>query len=167
MTLNGNPLQYSCLENPMDGGARQATVYGVARVGHDWASKHTQYYQCVFLSLGFVRGGEGGPSLLKHGPVSGLACSWLPACSPPIGDAGLVRLSASLGLPASSLQELFLTQTLPCPCPFAQKLATPPYTNRIKSKLFSLRQNFKWEINQKSTHSQKQINTFYLTQKRR
>ena len=26
---NGNPLQYSCLENPMDRGAWQATVYGV------------------------------------------------------------------------------------------------------------------------------------------
>ena len=26
---NGNPLQYSCLENPMDGGAWQATVHGV------------------------------------------------------------------------------------------------------------------------------------------
>ena len=25
---NGNPLQYSCLENPMDGGAWQATVHG-------------------------------------------------------------------------------------------------------------------------------------------
>ena len=28
---NGNPLQYSCLENPMDGGAWWATVYGVAK----------------------------------------------------------------------------------------------------------------------------------------
>ena len=27
---NGNPLQYSCLENPMDGGAWRATVHGVA-----------------------------------------------------------------------------------------------------------------------------------------
>ena len=27
---NGNPLQYSCLENPMDGGDWQATVHGVA-----------------------------------------------------------------------------------------------------------------------------------------
>ena len=27
---NGNPLQYSCLENPMDRGAWQATVHGVA-----------------------------------------------------------------------------------------------------------------------------------------
>ena len=28
---NGNPLQYSCLENPMDGGAWWATVCGVAK----------------------------------------------------------------------------------------------------------------------------------------
>ena len=29
---NGKPLQYSCLENPMDRGAWWATVHGVARV---------------------------------------------------------------------------------------------------------------------------------------
>ena len=28
---NGNPLQYSCLENPMDGGAWWATFHGVAK----------------------------------------------------------------------------------------------------------------------------------------
>ena len=28
---NGNPLQYSCLENPMDSGAWWATVHGVAK----------------------------------------------------------------------------------------------------------------------------------------
>ena len=28
---NGNPLQYSCLENSMDGGAWQAPVHGVAK----------------------------------------------------------------------------------------------------------------------------------------
>ena len=28
---NGTPLQYSCLENPMDGGAWRATVHGVAK----------------------------------------------------------------------------------------------------------------------------------------
>ena len=28
---NGNPLQYSCLEIPMDGGAWWATVHGVAK----------------------------------------------------------------------------------------------------------------------------------------
>ena len=30
---NGNPLQYSCLENPMDEGAWWAAVYGVAQSG--------------------------------------------------------------------------------------------------------------------------------------
>ena len=28
---NGNSLQYSCLENPMDNGAWRATVHGVAK----------------------------------------------------------------------------------------------------------------------------------------
>ena len=35
---NGTPLQYSCLDNPMDGGAWGAAVHGVLRVGHDWAA---------------------------------------------------------------------------------------------------------------------------------
>ena len=45
---NGNPLQYACLENPMDRGAWQATVYGVTRVGHDLATKLPQLYPCIF-----------------------------------------------------------------------------------------------------------------------
>ena len=36
---NSNPLQYSCLENPTDRGAWQATVHGIARVRHDLATK--------------------------------------------------------------------------------------------------------------------------------
>ena len=36
---NGNPLQYSCLENPMDKGVWQATVHGVSRVGHNLVTK--------------------------------------------------------------------------------------------------------------------------------
>ena len=36
---NGNPLQYSCLENLMDRGAWQATVHGVARVRHNLVTK--------------------------------------------------------------------------------------------------------------------------------
>ena len=28
---NGNPLQYSCLENPKDRGAWQATVHGITK----------------------------------------------------------------------------------------------------------------------------------------
>ena len=32
---NGYPLQYSCLENPMDRGAWQATVHGITNSGGD------------------------------------------------------------------------------------------------------------------------------------
>ena len=32
---NSNPLEYSCLENPMDRGAWKATVHGVERVRHN------------------------------------------------------------------------------------------------------------------------------------
>ena len=35
----GNPLQCSCLGNPMDRGAWQATVHGVTRVKHDLVTK--------------------------------------------------------------------------------------------------------------------------------
>ena len=44
---NGNPLQYSCLENPMDRGAWQVTVHGV---GHDLATKSPQQYMRVPFS---------------------------------------------------------------------------------------------------------------------
>ena len=40
---NGNPLQYYFLENPMDRGAWRATVHGIARVGHDLATKPPPY----------------------------------------------------------------------------------------------------------------------------
>ena len=36
---NGNPHQYSCLENPMDRGAWRVTVHGVARVKHNLTTK--------------------------------------------------------------------------------------------------------------------------------
>ena len=37
---NGTPLQYSCLENPMDGGAWWAAVHGVAK-SQTWLSDFT------------------------------------------------------------------------------------------------------------------------------
>ena len=38
---NGNPLQYSCLENPMDRGAWQT----VNRVRHNWATEHASTHR--------------------------------------------------------------------------------------------------------------------------
>ena len=43
---NGNPLQCSCLENPMDRGAWQAAVHGIARVRHDLATKERDPLSC-------------------------------------------------------------------------------------------------------------------------
>ena len=41
---NGNPLQYSCLENPIDRGAWWAAVHGVAK---SWTRLHF-HFQCMF-----------------------------------------------------------------------------------------------------------------------
>ena len=41
---SGTPLQYSCLENPMDRGAWQATVHGVTKSQHDSVTKQLQIY---------------------------------------------------------------------------------------------------------------------------
>ena len=38
---NGNPLQYSCLDNSMDRGAWQATLMGLQRVRHHWTTNTT------------------------------------------------------------------------------------------------------------------------------
>ena len=59
---NDNPLQYSCLENPVGRGAWWATVHEVTRVRHDLATKHqppflrnTEFWlktvSSVFLSI--------------------------------------------------------------------------------------------------------------------
>ena len=47
---NGNPLQYSCLENSMDRGAWQATVHVVAKIGHDWATFTSLHFVALFTS---------------------------------------------------------------------------------------------------------------------
>ena len=46
---NGNPLQYSCLENPMDRGAWWATVHGVAKS----RTRLSDFAFILLLHLGF------------------------------------------------------------------------------------------------------------------
>ena len=49
---NGNPLQYSYLENPMDGGTWRAIVHGVTSVGHNLATKvPLSIYMCVYIYI--------------------------------------------------------------------------------------------------------------------
>ena len=53
---NGNPLQYSCLENPMDGGAWcRLLSMGSQRVGHYWAtSLSLSNHKCNWFSYLFM-----------------------------------------------------------------------------------------------------------------
>ena len=57
---NGNPLLYSCLENPMDRGAWQATVHGVTKESDTTERTATWDQYPVSLNPGFPRGSPWG-----------------------------------------------------------------------------------------------------------
>ena len=46
---NGNPLQYSSLESPIDRGAWQATVHVVTGVGHNLETKPPPIYTYTYI----------------------------------------------------------------------------------------------------------------------
>ena len=90
---NGNPVQYSCLENPMDGKAWRAAV------------------QATSLSLSCIGGGNGNPlqcSCLEN-PMDGGAW-WAAICGVAQSRTRLKRLSSSS---SSSVEILILTVWLP------------------------------------------------------
>ena len=86
---NGNPLQCSCLENPRDGGAWWAAVYGVAQ-SWTWlkrlssSSIHTNthivyiFFICVCVCVTVhTKSLESCRTLRPHGPQPArLLCSW-------------------------------------------------------------------------------------------
>ena len=78
---NGTPLQYSCLENPMDGGAWWAAVHGVTKESDTTEQPHFHF------SLSCIGEGNGNPlqySCLENlrdggawwAAVYGVAQSW-------------------------------------------------------------------------------------------
>ena len=54
---HGNPLRYSCLENPTHRGAWWAMVHGVSRVWHDWATSTFTFttYNKLIQALHIIR----------------------------------------------------------------------------------------------------------------
>ena len=88
---NGNPLQCSCLENPMDGGAWWAAVYGVAqsRTRLKWlsssrhSSRHLEKEMATHSSvLAWRIPGTGEPGgLLSMGSQSWTQLKWLSSSS--------------------------------------------------------------------------------------
>ena len=54
---NGNPLQYSCLENPMDRGPGRLQSMESQRVGHNWsnlACTYTTVFKCTVQGIKYI-----------------------------------------------------------------------------------------------------------------
>ena len=78
---NGNPLQYSCLENPMDRGAWRATVHGVAKSRTRLSDSHTHTCICTQLWLWDLSSSD-GVEICPHPRARVLNCDSMD-CSPP------------------------------------------------------------------------------------
>ena len=65
---NGTPFQYSCLENPMDGGAWKAAVYGVAE-------NRTRLSDFTF-TFHFLEEGNGNPLQCSYLAIPGDGGAW-------------------------------------------------------------------------------------------
>ena len=99
---NGTPLQYSCLENPMDGGAWKAAVHGVAE-GRTWLSDFTFTFHFHALKkemathssvLGWRIPGTGHPDGLLSMALHRVGHDWSDSAA-----AAVVHRVIILGLP--------------------------------------------------------------------
>ena len=99
---NGNPLQYSCLESPLDTGAWRATVHGSQRVGHNWAELthwfifYTPHVTNITWYLSFVWLTSVGMIISRsiHGPANGIISLFLWLCNIPL----YIRIISSLAI---------------------------------------------------------------------
>ena len=58
---HGKPIQYSCLENPMDRGGWQATDHGITRFGHDSMTNfHFYFHTLITVTYNFIVNFETG-----------------------------------------------------------------------------------------------------------
>ena len=92
---NGNPLQYSCLENPMDRGAWWATVHGVTK-GWTWLSDFTFQSSSTFGRI-LITKGKG--ATLKRRSLADTTSLELSKLTSPRGDR------ANVGTTEQSLRE--------------------------------------------------------------
>ena len=114
---NDNPLQYSCLGNPMDRGAWWATVYGVAQspTWHsDWTTTTLLIWHLIHLFLSFLQIQRWQKSndisyaavQAKENPSFGgtsLAVQWLRLC---VSNAGGMCSIPSWGIKILHAEEL-------------------------------------------------------------
>ena len=87
---NGNPLQYSCLENYMDRGAWWVTIHGVAKSYtrlsgchttdyHTFTKKHLPVHNSVYLILWNITI-AGKTFQMSQSSTTFSGCQWIPGC---------------------------------------------------------------------------------------
>ena len=86
---NGTPLQDSCLENPMDGGACRLQSMGSLRVGHNWATS-----LWLFTFMHWRRKWQPTPLFLLENPRDGGAW-WAAVCGVAQSQTRLKWLSST------------------------------------------------------------------------
>ena len=69
---NGNPLQYSCLENPTDRGAWQVTVHGIAKSRTQLNRLSLSHHKAAFGRGFYIRGSAGKESACNMGDLSSI-----------------------------------------------------------------------------------------------
>ena len=93
----GYPLQYSCLENPMDKRAWQVTVYRMTKRWHDWATNTSTFFHSpeVFSLVGLILN-QIVTQMVRHCTFSLLDGNWAMVCpSPPRPSNIVLKVLAS------------------------------------------------------------------------
>ena len=122
---NGTPFQYSCLGNPMDGGAWQAIVHGAAK-SQTRLSDFTFTFHFSLSCIGEVNGNPLQCSCLENPRDRG--AWWAAVCGVAQSRTRLTQLSSS----SSSMQQ-FVSANLKLPIP-----SFPSYPPPCQSQVCSL-----------------------------
>ena len=133
MIYNGNPLQYSSLENPIERGAQQATIHGLAKSQtrlNTHSSQHVKHYgdlvkkvresiqckRCRFRNISALRS-------YYHVLFNGMNEKRNKICKSVVYFSSLCSSSTSPPFPS------FLSLSLRLPLPLSLHLSCPKSTN--------------------------------------
>ena len=121
---NGNPLQCSCLENPRDGGAWWAAIYGVAQ-SRTWLKWLSSSSSSVYMAPGGERGNPLQYSCLENPQEQRSLVSYSPRGRKGSDTTGQLN-TAQHSLHMSVLISQFLPPFLPALCPRFLRLYSYP-----------------------------------------